>query len=342
MSVMLAHCYDQDKHEKIVDGWWMSIKYDGVRAVWDGINMKSRTGKIYTLPDFLSNQLKTIVDTEGKPIVLDGELWAGNDTFAFMSGLARKYENNDELWKQVKYMVFDTIPTIPTTPFEDRIRTVQTAIQRAKPTHVKGVKFHKLKLSETNVMDELIKVEKDGGEGIVLRRPGSLYTVNRSHDMLKVKSWRYTEAEVLGYIEGTGKYKGMVGSLAVKSDQVDDENPGRWVSFKVGSGLNDWQRYAGNEECEEFPVNWKNQKAIDNNRKNIEVSPANVGEVIIAKLIETIKTKEGKEQEDAMHSLNSFFPQMPVIGDRITFRFKELTKDGNPSMPTFVGVRNYE
>ena len=89
-NVMLAHPYDPDKHAAKVVGWWMSTKYDGVRAKWNGEEMESRTGLVYTLPDFLTEQLKSITDEDGEPMQLDGELWAGNDTFAFMSGMARR------------------------------------------------------------------------------------------------------------------------------------------------------------------------------------------------------------------------------------------------------------
>jgi DNA ligase-1 len=341
MTAMLAHCYNPDKHEKTVDGWWMSIKYDGVRAIWDGKEMKSRTGKTYTIPTFLSDQLSNVLDDEGNPMKLDGELWAGNDTFAFMSGLARKHDNDEKLWQQVNYMIFDTPDT--DMKFEDRIRKVQTAIKKAKLKNAKGVKYHRINLAETNVMRELVIVEKDGGEGLILRKPGSLYTFARSHDMLKVKSWSYNEAIVVGYVEGTGKYTGMVGSLAVKSnkfeEEIDANEDPKWVSFKVGSGLNDWQRHCGVEN-----TNWKSkeiQMSIDNERKKL-VKDYTDDKDIYDEIVDNIKNKTGKLMFDSLHELNTLFPQMPLIGDTITFRYKELTKDGNPSMPTFVGVRNYE
>ncbi len=344
-NVMLAHCYKPEKHEKKIEGWWMSVKYDGVRAKWNGVGMESRTGKTYTLPDFLTEQLLKITDKEGNPMKLDGELWGGNDTFAFMSGLARRFENNDELWKNVKYMIFDTPDTnIPL--FEDRVTKIKKALKRAGPlVNIEDVKHSKF-ISPMNINEELLKVEKAGGEGIILRKPFSPYVFTRSHDLLKVKSWLYKEAIVTGYVEGIGKYTGMVGSLAVKSDEFgededEEDTDKKWVNFKVGSGLNDFQRYSGDLTSSD---NWKSKSSqlkIDDARK-LKQENINREDENYKKLLNIIKTTTGKDKIDALHLMNEKFVEMPILGSLVTFRYKELTKDGNPSMPTFVGVRNYE
>lgn len=338
-NVMLAHPYDSDKHATKVIGWWMSIKYDGVRGKWNGKEMETRTGHIYTLPDFLTKQLESIKDEDGNPMELDGELWAGNDTFAFMSGMARRHENDDELWENITYMVFDT-PDI-TMPFEDRVRKVYAALKRTKNlVNIKAVEYIRIKKG-TSVEDELAKIEDYGGEGLVLRKPDSLYVFKRSQDMLKVKSWSYKEAMAIGYEEGSGKYSGMVGSLKVKSDEFGTESKtdSEWVVFKVGSGLNDWQRYSGSVEG-----NWKTkeiQNKIDNARKKCVIEIDKDSDEY-NNILHTIKTSTGKKRIDAIHELNYMFMEMPGISfnNIITFRFKELTKDGNPSMPTFVSVRS--
>ena len=48
-------------------GWWLSEKYDGLRAFWNGSKMFSRTGREIKLPDFFRIRLP--------PLPLDGELW---------------------------------------------------------------------------------------------------------------------------------------------------------------------------------------------------------------------------------------------------------------------------
>lgn len=49
-------------------GWWMSEKYDGIRAYWDGKDFWSRSGR--TMPVVPDSFKKGLPD-----VGLDGELW---------------------------------------------------------------------------------------------------------------------------------------------------------------------------------------------------------------------------------------------------------------------------
>ncbi len=334
---MLAHTYDPEKHtDKKIDGYWISEKYDGIRGIWDGKNMKSRNGKIYTIPSFFRQQLR-IMGTK-----LDGEIWFGLDTFDIASGAARRDVNDDEVWKNMTYMVFDTPDTDNTLQFEDRMRVLQDLFDDVKDhvPNIKLVKYRKFKSGEMNIGDELLKVENNGGEGLMLRRPKSLYVFDRSHDMLKVKSWVYKECEVVGYVEGTGRLEGMVGSLEVKSNDLEnEEGEVNCVLFKIGSGLNDVQRFSGGPDD-----SWRKesvQKFINDSRiyfnKNIIKDEKKYKD-----LVHTVKNSKGREKIDALHKLNEVLSEIPIIGSIVTFRYKELTKNGIPKFPTFVGIRNYE
>ena len=48
------------------------------------------------------------------------------------------------------------------------------------------------------------RIESFGGEGLVLRRGGSLFKPGRSQDLLKAKSWSDSEARVLCAHNGKG------------------------------------------------------------------------------------------------------------------------------------------
>ena len=52
-----------------------------------------------------------------------------------------------------------------------------------------------------------------GGEGLMLRQPGSRYEAGRSHTLLKVKSFHDAEARVVGHLAGAGRHKGRLGAL---------------------------------------------------------------------------------------------------------------------------------
>ena len=78
---------------------------------------------------------------------------------------------------------------------------------------------------------ELARIESLDGEGLMLRKPGSLYEAGRSHTLLKCKSFFDDECLVTGYTPGKGKYKGMTGGLECVLPNG--------VMFSVGSGLTD-------------------------------------------------------------------------------------------------------
>ena len=109
-------------------------------------------------------------------------------------------------------------------------------------------------------------MEALGGEGLMLRQPGSRYEAGRSTTLYKVKSFRDDEARVVGHLAGAGRHKGRLGALEVELRSG--------VRFSVGTGLSDAER--------ENP---------------------------------------------------------PPLGAIITFRYQELSRDGVPRFPSYVGVR---
>lgn len=313
-NVMLAHEYIPEKHSELIKNWWISEKYDGVCGYYkqkDG-KMYSRNNNIYTLPDFINEQLiNTGID-------LHGEIWFGRNTFDLCSGMANRLDTSDDAWNNMIFMVFDTPDTrYINLKFEERVEIIKKSIGDKFP-NIKPVEFTRYDSSKCSIEDILKKIEDLGGEGIVLRKPGSKYEFKRSNNVLKVKSWIFKEAIVTGYLEGTGRLSGMVGSLKVKNDEFGE--------FKVGSGLNDWQR-----------------KNIDNEkRKEIKLQKKDLlDDKYYKKLIEDTK-QTGKIKHDALKNLNKYYISMPVIGDIITFRYKETTKFDKPKFPSFICVRDYE
>lgn len=306
-NVMLAHSYEDDKHSKQVIGWWMSEKYDGVRAKWNGKEMESRTGIVYNIPEFLKDQLKLIVCKDGNPIELDGELWGGYDTFAHTSGLARRIESNCDAWKNITYMIFDSPDA--NLPFEERYAKIKESLHELENENIKLIVCTKY-TGEQSIECLLKEVEAKKGEGIMLRKPGSKYDFKRSRNLLKVKSFSCNEAHVYGYEAGkTGRTLGLVGSLLVVCKELG-EKP---VKFKVGSGLTDVQRNTGSMKDDLACI----KKWSESTQKEIDIQRIKINEIQMGE-------------------------RLPVIGDIITFKYKELTKSGNPSMPTFVAVRDYE
>ena len=150
-----------------VSGWWVSEKYDGVRAIWTGTRLLSRNGKDMNAPEWF---------TAGLPNRrLDGELWMGRGTFDRLVSCIQKGE-----WAGVRYMVFELAE-----PGEFEWRDI--ALQFIPlPRHCKRVNHHEL--YGHSMLDEFEKsIVANGGEGCVIRRPGSKYRPGRCGDVIKVK-----------------------------------------------------------------------------------------------------------------------------------------------------------
>jgi DNA ligase-1 len=153
-----------------VSGWWVSEKYDGVRAIWTGTRLLSRNGKDLKAPEWF---------TRGLPqgIRLDGELWMGRGTF---DQLVSVIQRKDSDWEGVRFMVFE-IAGIGT--FEERDNYLMGL---SLPRHAFKVSHYPLlNHRELNEWERIIV--EGGGEGCVIRRPGSKYRPGRCGDVIKVK-----------------------------------------------------------------------------------------------------------------------------------------------------------
>lgn len=159
-----------DKIPADVSGWWVSEKYDGIRAIWTGSKLITRSGKDLKAPEWFTKGLP-------KNMRLDGELWMGRGTF---DQLVSVIQRKDSDWVGVQYMVFD-LAGLGT--FEERYKQLLSMHLPANCTKVEHVI---LRGHGDLSLKELI-IHAEGGEGCVIRRPGSLYRPGRSGDVIKVK-----------------------------------------------------------------------------------------------------------------------------------------------------------
>ncbi|KAG7395917.1 hypothetical protein PHYBOEH_003042 [Phytophthora boehmeriae] len=253
-KVLLAKKWERKSNDPV--GWWISEKLDGVRAYWDSSKkvFLSRLGNEYPAPSWFTANFPDNVD-------LDGELFGGRGAFQLTVGIAKT--QGSQQWKTLVYKVFD-VPSLKTKSFEERMAYAQDVVSSASSKYIEWVEHTKCRSMEH--LDEVFnEIENFGGEGLMIREPGSQYVNGRSSSLLKIKTFHDGEAEVLAYEDGKGKYVGMVGALRCRMASGK--------MFKVSSGLSDQQR-----------------------------------------------------------------DKPPAIGSIIVYKCQELTNDGIPRFPVFIGI----
>ena len=186
--------------------YWVSEKYDGVRASWDGERLRFRSGRLVAAPAWFVTGLPQVP--------LDGELWLGRGEFQRLVGIVRKRVPVDGEWRQVRYMVFE-LPGVPGT-FTTRVVRIKQLVDQAHLPWLQAVPQFRV-ADQLGLKKRLDEVVESGGEGLMLHRAEALYHGGRSPDLLKVKRWLDAEAEVVGHRPGTGKFQGMLGALEVET-----------------------------------------------------------------------------------------------------------------------------
>ena len=277
LKVMLAqNLYKDSKVIKLTDklskelqvpdppiGWWLSEKWDGIRAIWDGekfISRGSNVGnpKVYTyVPDWFSSLMPP-------GIALDGEMWIARGEFSQVSALSNLKPGSklnekqiNQKWINVKYKVFD-LPGI-NKPFEERMKFLQLIIKDRnilwKEENDSECPIEYTEQIKIESMEQLINIyssiTKQGAEGVMLRAPGSPYELKRSKYLLKYKIKEDSEAIVKEYIPGDGRLKGLLGSL--RCELIINSEPSG-IMFNIGTGFSDEQRKRYSDIDSEFSI----------------------------------------------------------------------------------------
>ncbi|WP_246128479.1 DNA ligase [Pleionea sediminis] len=214
-QLLLAKSY-QPKSD--LSRFWVSEKYDGVRAYWDGKAFYTRHGNLINAPKWF---------TESFPRkALDGELWIERGRFDDVSGIIRTEEPIDEEWKEVRFMVFDLPHSLKM--FDARLKELEVVVNDVDVPHLQLVRHFKV-ANQKELDEKLDRIVAQGGEGLMLHRGDSLYQAKRTYDLQKLKPYDDAEAVVVAHFPGKGKYKGKLGAILVETDNG--------IRFKIGSGF---------------------------------------------------------------------------------------------------------
>lgn len=169
----LSHGSDWNGRQDL-SGWFASEKLNGCRACWFAGEFWTRQGLIIAAPDWFKRGLD-----ENTP--LDGEIVFGKGRSPAEFEKARLAVQCSRFCRGIQFRPFD-IPQTHLT-FEQ----AQAAIRATKfPAHVRPVRFHRLK-DNADLLARFNGVIRAGGEGLMARKPGTLYAPGRTRNLLKVK-----------------------------------------------------------------------------------------------------------------------------------------------------------
>lgn len=148
-------------------GWFISEKFDGCRAYWDGSQLWTRGGHVIKAPAWF---------TAGLPAVhLDCELWAGYG----QREAARLAVQFGKFTPDCRLLIHDC----PTATGNWHAR-----MQGAPVTRYAGPVGFTVCKGRGHLLAELRSVLGHGGEGLVIREPSAPYTIGRTASLLKVKA----------------------------------------------------------------------------------------------------------------------------------------------------------
>lgn len=199
-SCMLAHTwgdplapFDWNDHDHF-RGWWMSEKLDGWRVILaprrsglvtrEGVRLRPPRWWMMHMPDL--------------PAALDGELWI--DRRHTHLDVASRVNGGD--WRDLRLMGFDLVLGDGAT-FEERVRWLAELLMvrmipsstsldffgdifARSPEHVFGVAHTRCEGLD-HLREFYDSVVASGGEGVMLRKPGSMYEHGRSWNLIKLK-----------------------------------------------------------------------------------------------------------------------------------------------------------
>ena len=235
---MLAHKVNENRidfSEKV----FIQPKLDGVRCIFTKDGAYSRTGKEFHNLQHIKIDLEKFFEQQPHT-VLDGELYNHDlrDDFEQIISLVRKQKPTDEdrlnAHKLIQYHVYDMClnysKVSESLSYANRLNWLLSSKNLWSDSVISVETYCVNKYEEAANMhyDGFLK---QGYEGSILRLNGP-YEQKRSYNLQKFKDFSDTEATIIGYEAGKGKFTGLIGKFLM----IDDD--GIEFGCPIGKGYN--------------------------------------------------------------------------------------------------------
>lgn len=225
--------------------FFLTQKLNGVRCTYVNGKLISRQGTEFTGLDHITDAIhKAEAKYGNQNMVLDGELihkndgaLSDNDNFRLGTGIINAKEGDKS---NIMFVVFDILPY---DDFVEGKSKANYSLRRAWLDTLSDilcgitgcVEVVPLLYSGTNqnrIDGWLAFADNHGWEGIMLNKEAP-YECKRTTNLIKIKSFKFSDLRIIGYEEGDGKYKGMLGAVIVDY---------KGNSVNVGSGFDEAER----------------------------------------------------------------------------------------------------
>ena len=216
---MLAHVYTDQNQIDWGQPVYMQPKLDGVRCIFTKDGAFSRTGKRFMNVKHIEEELQDLF--KDKPwLILDGELYNHRlkDDFEKIISLVRKQkptdEDRSEARRLTQYHVYDYVDV---SSFDYKKRQDNLT---CSDIYCPSIHYTETTRVATPAMIKVLhqRFLDKGYEGSIIRLNGE-YEQKRSKNLLKVKDFSDSEAEITGFVEGKGKRLGTIGKFIAVDSQ---------------------------------------------------------------------------------------------------------------------------
>lgn len=329
---------------------WANTGKEGADHICTGL--WSRGGKVIHAPSWF-------IDDLPKGFFLDGELWNPNMVLQDIVSITRAH-NKDEDWYDLKFWIFDSpaphrflrAGRIHIRDWEEQLpnmidwamdhgltidwieRDQNESFRDFVEAWVGHGEHSKSKCWEVlpqtickgreHLHSYLDDIVLNGGEGVMLRRPGSVWHPRRARgDLQKVKKFYDAEADIVGITFGKetdkdSRLRGMIGALI-----VIEHKDGKM--FELG-GLNDIEREITSSKLTKKMEEKAKKYAYDNPGKSIIFDE----EVELDTLPKTITLVDDHEE-----ARNWVYMKQFDVNQIVTFKYWDKTKDGIPKFAQY-------
>ncbi|WP_298752057.1 hypothetical protein [uncultured Arcobacter sp.] len=247
-EVQRANKYEPSKDPSYykTNMFYASAKLDGLRCtyLYEKDKLLTRGGKEIIGMEYIQSKCKQICERFNVNLI-DGELYTHGVPFQTIQSIVTTEKNvNPTLKNKIDYIVFALDGEGIIEP-EDMYITLS---QLDKPDmlgnsilsehdRVRAIKYEPIANDPKAIEAKCIEYVEQGFEGIMLRHPEIHYDNTRSNNLLKYKLFIEHDFEIIGILEGTEKYAGMLGAVKCRG-----EFDGKVVEFECGSGWSDKER----------------------------------------------------------------------------------------------------